>query len=144
MYKYRCEGCKKVKTSKLKWQKCCSNECRKTHYNNISGRSATVLIGLPTATVGAVSEMAVAMDLLKNGHAVFRALSGSCFCDLVSYKDSKIYKIEVRTGFINKSSENLSFPRNISPDADTFAIYERNSGKISYFEKDGYTEIKLY
>ena len=43
---------------------------------------------LSTATVGAISELVVCVDLAKKGYEVFRAISPSCSCDLIARKNN--------------------------------------------------------
>ena len=78
--------------------KCCSRRCR----NNL-GRAAYATanrsLGLPSATVGALGELIVAADLMKQGYEVFRALSPSCSCDLAILRNGRLLRVEVRTGY---------------------------------------------
>ena len=68
--------------------------------------------GMPTQTTGAVSEMAAAIDLLKRGYEVFRALSSACSCDLIALGPAGALRIEVRTGSRSPATGVLIFPRN--------------------------------
>lgn len=54
---------------------------------------------LPTSTVGAISELRAASDLLGKGYHVFRALSPACPCDIAVLRDGKLLRIEVKTGY---------------------------------------------
>jgi hypothetical protein len=65
--------------------------------------------GVCTATIGAIGELKVCVDLLKKGYAVFRSVSPACFCDLVIAKDGRLTTVEVRTGKRNARGE-LSYP----------------------------------
>lgn len=57
---------------------------------------------LSAGTVGALHEMVVAVDLMRRGWHVFRALSPSCPCDLVAFTpDGAPVRIEVRTSHRN-------------------------------------------
>lgn len=74
----------------------CSQECREAlkrkNYSSPYG------VQLTTGTMGAVGEMVVAIDLINRGYHVFRALSPSCPCDLVAYRDGVApFRVEVRT-----------------------------------------------
>lgn len=53
--------------------------------------------GVNPGKTGAIVELAVAVDLLRRGFDVFRALSPSCSCDLVALKPGLVLRIEVRT-----------------------------------------------
>lgn len=57
-------------------------------------------LGLSTGTVGALSELRVAIDLMKRGFHVFRALSPACPADLVIYSNGAAPQtVQVRTGY---------------------------------------------
>lgn len=60
---------------------------------------------IPTASVGAISELLVGADLLRRGYEVFRALSASCSCDLAILRGGKLTRIEVRTGVAGKNGK---------------------------------------
>ena len=54
--------------------------------------------GLPPPTLGALSELQVAVDLMAKGYHVFRALSPDCPCDLVAFRPGEPpVRIEVMT-----------------------------------------------
>ena len=80
--------------------KFCSRSCRDDEYFKarrfVSAYSGS---GLSTGTVGAISELVVAADLLTMGYEVFRSLSPACSWDLAVLKDGKLLRIEVRTGY---------------------------------------------
>jgi len=61
--------------------------------------SAFKQLGVPTGTVGAISELRVCVDLLSRGFEVFRAVSQSCSCDLAILKSGQLLRIEVKTGY---------------------------------------------
>lgn len=78
-------------------QRYCSSACAKRDY--AQRRHPLVnATGLPTSTVGAMHEMVVATDLMRRGYHVFRALSPSAPCDLAILKDTRLIRVEVRTG----------------------------------------------
>lgn len=53
---------------------------------------------LVPGTIGAMHEMVVAVDLMRRGFHVYRALSPACPCDLVVYSPAGVgYRVEVRT-----------------------------------------------
>lgn len=56
---------------------------------------------LPTGTVGAISELLAAVDLMKKGWSVFRSLCPSSEYDLIAEKNDEIFLLEVRTGRYN-------------------------------------------
>lgn len=49
-------------------------------------RAAPPVVVLTAGTQGAVSEMMAAVDLLRRGYEVFRALSPNAGCDLIALK----------------------------------------------------------
>jgi len=51
-----------------------------------------------TATVGAIAELRVCLDLMNKGYEVFRAVSPASSCDLAILKDRNLLRVEVRTG----------------------------------------------
>ena len=91
--------------------------------------------GLPTGTVGAISELLVAGDLLKKGYGVFRSVSPSCYCDILAIKNGEISEVEVRTGYKSDTGK-YSFAKGLRDTANMYAVWERNSGDIVYFDKD--------
>src|SRR5260370_36493465 len=80
-------------------QRYCSDRCSKKAAIDRSGRIST--LDLPPATVGTVAELIVSGDLLKKGYAVFRALSASCFCDVIAIKEKAFLRVEIRTGYMS-------------------------------------------
>jgi hypothetical protein len=65
---------------------------------------------LASATVGALSELLAAVDLMSRGFEVFRALSAACSCDLAVLVDGNLIRVEVRTGKRTANGK-LAFPR---------------------------------
>ena len=108
----------------------CSHICREERFKKKFGRYSDKSI--PSGTVGAMSELAVSMDLMKKGYSVFRALSPACFCDVIAVKGEQVLKIEIRTGYIAYNGK-LSYPDNVRGTVDTFGIYERNKNECFYF-----------
>lgn len=68
-------------------------------------RSPQYIESVSTGTVGAIHELAVAVDLMKRGLHVFRALSPACPCDLLVMTASGIIQVEVRTARRKASGE---------------------------------------
>ncbi len=75
----------------------CSAKCRCDAANQRSypkSRPSTLSPG----TIGAWGEIMVSADLMRRGYHVFRALSPSCPCDLLIYRNGgDSIRIEVRT-----------------------------------------------
>lgn len=110
----------------------CSTKCKKLREGEKWGRSSDKTIS--PGTVGAIAEIAVSVDLMEKGYAVFRALSPSCFCDLIAIKDNKYIRVEVRTGYKGTTGK-VSFPlipRDIDRQ-DIFAVYIRSLKEVEYF-----------
>lgn len=129
-----CEVCEDAFYARYKNTKTCSDKCNKIRTNRITGR-AVMGDKISHSSTGAMSELFVCGELLRIGYSVFRSVSPSCFCDVIAFKDGKIFKIEIRTGYIAKSGK-LNHPSQISEDADCFGIYERNTGKVFFVDKD--------
>ncbi|SRR6266481_7253395 len=140
MHKLECLVCDKQFESKWQRTKTCSLECHRTRIRKIEGRFADEYI--PNGSVGALAELVVSADLLSKGFSVFRALSPSCFCDLIAVKGNKSLKIEVRTGYLHSITKRLNFPTKTNEQTDCFAVFERNSKEIFYLTKDK-NEFKL-
>jgi hypothetical protein len=115
----RRKECKNFSPSKR--SRYCSHECRniegRDRYRKVNKR--TVL--LPKATLGAVSELRVASDLLARGYDVFRAVSPVCSCDLVALKNGNLHRVEVRTGNYCITSGKVYVPLN-NVHADVLAV----------------------
>ena len=72
----------------------CSTACAREFLRQRTGHHG---LGLPSATIGAMSEYVVALDLLRQGYEVFRAMSNSAECDLAILKHQQLLRVEVRT-----------------------------------------------
>ena len=116
--------------------KVCSKECKKKKTNRMYGREK-YLEGIAPGTVGAIAEMVVAVDLMRKGYNVFRALSPSCFCDLIVEKMDKVLRIEVRTGYQSQTG-NIVYPKikhgQKGKLLDVFAVYCGATNEIFYFD----------
>jgi hypothetical protein len=133
-----CELCGAGYVKKKNYQKYCSKECSNENQRKVSGRYVET-VGVPTGTVGAISEMVVAADLMLRGYSVFRALSPSCYCDLIASNESgEVFHVEVRTGYFNQVNKKMTYPKNKKERPISFyGIYERNSGGVHYFGVNG-------
>ena len=131
-YQHKCFVCEKDFGHNHPNAKFCSKECL-GNYNNSRHRKRVVGEKLPTGTVGAISELIISANLMSYGYSVFRALSPSCYCDIIASKDGETHHIEVRTGY--KSSEGKwYFPTKRSGTVDVFGVVERNTLEIVYFD----------
>lgn len=77
-------------------------------------------------------ELLVAVDLLRLGFCVFRAISPNSPCDLAILKDKELIMIEVTTG-ARSVKGNLTYPlhKKYAHIYDVLAVVERG-GKITY------------
>lgn len=132
-YEKTCAECRKQFISSWNNTKTCGFECNKLRQVKLTGRNVFAYKNLTSGTVGAIAEMEVATDLLSKGYAVFRALSPSCFCDLIGVKDNKILRFEVRTGYRSNTGR-LAFPRNMHGEIDYFSVVERNTRKVFFLD----------
>lgn len=90
--------------------KFCSRGCNNAKWK-LGYRALNPRPNVPTGTRGAISELAVSADLLRKGHAVFRALSPSCSCDLVVLTPGNtLLRIEVTTGARNVTGAGIQYP----------------------------------
>ena len=140
-YELVCSECNKGFNSKKKNQKTCSIECRKLRYIKLYGGKGS-FDNLSTGTVGALSELMVSSDLLKKGYAVFRALSPSCFCDLIAIKNKRIIRIEVRTAYMSMKRK-VNFPNIKHGEIDCFGLYVPSHNLIEYRDKNGKNMLKI-
>ena len=78
---------------------------------------------IASATTGAIAELYVAIDLMRKGYEVFRALSPASSCDLAILKERALVRVEVRTGYRNKSGKvSCSWNESDGPRHDVLAI----------------------
>jgi hypothetical protein len=101
-------------------QRFCSTPCRKQAYAQ-QHPGPTRRGTLPAASRGAVSEMAVAIDLMESGYEVFRALSPARSCDLIALAPGVTLRIEVRTGSQSAVSGHVTYSR-AAADPDHYAV----------------------
>lgn len=98
----------------------CSIACRRESWQSLypsrSGASQ-----LSRGTVGAISELRVAVDLLARGFEVFRALSSNCSCDLIATQNGKLLRVEVKTGTLLISGA-ATYDKKQAGKVDLFAI----------------------
>ena len=127
-----CGVCKSDFLANSKLQTICSYECRREQSRKRTGRIA-MFPGIPTATIGSMSEMEVAINLMKKGYCVFRALSPAAFCDLIVVKDLEIIRIEARTGYVGKNNQ-LTFTKEMHGKIDLFGVYFPKADSVKYYK----------
>ena len=131
-----CKVCNEKFSHWLKKTQICSDKCRREYHANLYRRNVIGDVKVPTGSVGAASELVVSSILLLKDFCVFRSLSPNCFCDLIATKEGKSYFLEVRTGYESKTG-NVLYPKRIHKDATHFAVFERNTRKVFFFDKNG-------
>lgn len=99
-----CELCGKEYEPKKSNQKFCSFDCKTEHYRQKYQIANPNKLNIPKNTVGAISELRVASDLLSKGFQVFRSVSPSCPCDIAVLRGDKLLRLEVKTGHRNTST----------------------------------------
>lgn len=115
-----------IPTKKSRWRnaKYCSDECLKNgnrSRNYIDGKLPYSAMGICNSTIGTINELTVAVDLLKRGFSVFRALSPSCECDLVILIENKAIRVEVTAASISRRGT-LMYPPHDPSKFDILAL----------------------
>jgi hypothetical protein len=109
----------------------CSVKCRSEFWRKKWQAVNSERPALPSATVGAIHEYVVGIDLLRRGWPVFRSLSPACHCDLAVVAGGELLLVEVTTGFRTIAGA-LSWPtKRASYVFDVLAVVEKN-GQITY------------
>jgi len=117
----------------------CKDECRaEFHRNRFGAENPKAKYASPT--VGTISELLVAADLLRNGFAVFRAMSPACDCDLIVMRGRKLCRVEVKTAYKALNSEKLYVSIKDRTLFDVLALVRH--GQIQY-EPDIYAYFDL-
>lgn len=110
----------------------CSIPCVKKNADLIKVPSG--VYDLASGTVGAISEILVAIDLMKKGWDVYRGLSPASYCDLIAIKGEATLKLEVRTGFYyhrKNKGKTLNYPTKRT-NGKTVVVYTFSDNKIHY------------
>ena len=119
-YEKNCSVCGEGFTATMPHARYCSKECRQAQWYE------PVAHDLSTGTVGALSELRAAADLLSKGYEVFRAMSPSTSCDLVILKDGKLTRVEVKSGRTNKKNGSICYAtNNIRADVVAVVLHDR-------------------
>lgn len=102
-----CVWCKKeISPTRLPFVKYCSLTCSKLKArHDYHSKNGTVKGEIPSLTVGTISELVVAVDLLSRGYGVFKALSPSSCCDLAVLSGRLLIRVEVTTGHYSASGK---------------------------------------
>lgn len=112
--------------------KYCSDRCR-NNFQSLEYRARNPVSPLSTGTRGAISELAVCLDLMSRGAEVFRAMSPASSCDLAILIRGHLFRVEVRTG-TRQPSGKLFSPRSGKDEGrqDIWAVVDKESGEIEY------------
>lgn len=135
----KCEECGESFIHNMQHTKSCSDECRKRRMVKKFGRYSDKSI--PSGTVGAITELVISADLMKKGYSVFRALSPSCFCDVIAIKDNNLLKVEIKTGYVGLNKKVL-FPKSKNTNIDIYGVYSRLDNQCFYFDNK-FIEINI-
>lgn len=125
-----CLYCSKEENTYVANKKFCSVKCRTIFYG-----TRNKFPELSTGGMGAISELIVCADLLKNGYAVFRSVSPSAFADVIAVKNGVTRYLEIRTGATYGTTGKLSYSMKISHkegEPTEFAVYVESTNKIHY------------
>lgn len=127
-----CDRCGvKFETGRV-WQRFCSRSCSTAYYNK-KWRDVNVTdLKLSTATVGTISELLVAADLLAAGYDVFKSVSPACCCDLAILKNRKLYRVEVTTAYHGPTGKRCSPRKDNFQNYDIVAYVLKTTKEIEY------------
>lgn len=103
------------------FQRYCSEECRKYQQESVYADS-----DLTVTSRGAVTELTLAIALMKDGWHVFRALSPSCPCDLVAMKNDQSLLLESRTAAYNPGTGKVTFSKKPADRCHAYVSYSKN------------------
>lgn len=128
-----CERCnssfRSIKADKpRRW---CSRAC-KNLATRARHRGDLPSISLPTGTVGSMSELRIAADLLARGYYVFRSLSPNSPCDIIAMGNGNTIRIEVTTAVINWDGTLGAAKKRESYVYDVRAIVSYDGSRIEY------------
>jgi len=127
-----CDGCGiNFQTASPITQKFCNKDCRLKAHKKIPSNYNPDL-KLNTGIMGAIGELSVCVDLLKRGYEVFRSVSATCSCDLAMIKNHKLYRIEVKTGYLLANGKLCSSQDRSSQKFDFLAIINPHTNEIIY------------
>lgn len=104
----------------------CSTECTKARWTNWYIPNPLQGLGLSPGTMGAISELHVAVDLMEKGFSVFKSLSPNAIFDLIAVTENQLIRIEVKTGNIDKRTGKVHHPRVRDNNHDVLAVYTAN------------------
>lgn len=125
-----CQACQKplpeFRTTRRKF---CSTRCANAEATQ-KFSDLNVKLDVSSGTMGAITELMISTDLLRQGWEVFRALSPSCSCDLVISKGGVTRRVEVRTGYIRPNGAIYWPKKGTTP--DHYAVVVMALDKLIY------------
>jgi hypothetical protein len=101
---------------------------------------------MDASTTGAKTELIAATYLLTKGYHVFRALSPSCFCDLIAVNKTEMVRVEVKTGYFVTSKSgaevHYAFTKEKADNFDLLIVitYDKVNIKMAVFERSAGVE----
>lgn len=125
-----CPICSLDFAPRVKNQRFCSMKCKRQKAKNDWRQANQKKHNLPSASIGAIHEYLVGIDLLRRGFHVFRALSPSSPGDLAVLVGDRLLLVEVTTG-IRLKTGTLSYPKHSNQQFHSLAVVE-HSGTITY------------
>lgn len=130
-----CLGCGLGFSTGKTFQVFCNPQC---HSAFISGKrdTANARLFLPTGTVGAIAELMVSADLMRQGFEVFRAMSPSSNCDVLATRGEEVRKYEIRTGqyYVTRDNQKkLGYPK-ARTEGKIVAVVTHSDQKIHYID----------
>jgi hypothetical protein len=96
---------------------------------------------MPTATVGAMTELLICADLIRRGYDVFRAVSPACYCDIIARKEEVTLNVEARTGF--KSGARLQFLKRYRQGVTCMAMLDTITKTVYYYQPGTINEMEV-
>ena len=102
-----CKNCKE-ELSEVKIRrhaKFCSMKCYRQNKNNQYRKLNPRMSNLTNGTIGAISELRVALDLMVKGKFMFKSVDPGAPIDYVVMDGKEIYSLEVKTGSITTSGK---------------------------------------
>lgn|SRR3990167_8290253 len=123
------ESFKLIRSNQIYCGPSCRNKRERAKYFGANN----VKLGISTGAVGAIHELLVAVDLMKSGLTVYKAVSPDAPCDLAVLKGKELMIVEVTTGH-RSTTNHLVYPRHMKNSHlyDVIAVVELD-GKINYF-----------
>lgn len=112
-------------------QETSKNKCAKATKEAYRKLNPRLNDGLSPGTVGAIAELVIAVDLMKKGYEVFRAMSPSASCDLLVCKGGKFLRIEAKTA-TRQVNGAIVHGSHDPANSDAVALYDRLTETVLY------------